>query len=141
MVGDLRPLTETTPGEEGRSVSSKHLIAVIDDDSAFRVALVESLDSLGYVAREYVSADEFVAGNGEASSDCIVTDIHMPGMSGIDLMVLLSSRGSKTPVIMITARSDAGLEARALASGAICLLRKPFESVALIACLEMALKR
>jgi FixJ family two-component response regulator len=120
-------------------VSSKHLVAVIDDDDAFRTALVESLDSLGYVARAYASADEFVAGNGESTSDCIVTDIHMPGMSGIDLKLLLSARGSKTPVIMITARSDAGLEARALATGAICLLRKPFESRALSACLEKAL--
>ncbi len=120
-------------------MSSKHLVAVIDDDDAFRTALVESLDSLGYVAEAYASADEFVAGDGEKSSDCIVTDIHMPGLSGIDLKLLLSARGSKTPVIMITARSDEGLEARALATGAICLLRKPFESSALIACLEKAL--
>jgi FixJ family two-component response regulator len=120
-------------------VSLKHMVAVIDDDNAFRTALVESLDSLGYVAQAYASADEFVAGNREACSDCIVTDIHMPGMSGIDLKLLLSARGSKIPVIMITARSDPGLEARALATGAICLLRKPFESGALIACLEKAL--
>ncbi len=122
-------------------MSPKRLVAVIDDDDAFRTALVESLDSLGYAALPYASADEFVAGKGEASSDCIVTDIQMPGMSGIDLKLLLSARGSKTPVIMVTARSDAGLEAKALATGAVCLLRKPFESDALVACLEKALNR
>jgi FixJ family two-component response regulator len=121
-------------------VSSKHSVAVIDDDDAFRIALVESLDSLGYLSCGYASADEFVKVNGERSSDCIVTDIHMPGMNGIDLKLALSARGSKTPVIMITARSDSELEAKALASGAICLLRKPFDSAALVHCLDLALK-
>jgi FixJ family two-component response regulator len=122
-------------------VSLAHLVAVIDDDDAFRVALVESLDSLGYVAQGYASADEFLAAAAETSLDCVVTDIHMPGTSGIDLKLLLSARGSKTPVIMITARTDPDLEARALAGGAICLLKKPFESTALVHCLDLVLRR
>jgi FixJ family two-component response regulator len=121
-------------------VSFEHQVAVIDDDDPFRIALVDLLGSLGYGARGYASADEFVAKGGELFCDCVVTDIHMPGMSGIDLKLQLSARGSKLPVIMITARSDAGLESRALASGAVCLLRKPFESAALTHCLEKALK-
>jgi FixJ family two-component response regulator len=120
-------------------LSSEHLIAVIDDDDPFRTALIESLDSLGYDARGYASADEFVAADGERSCDCVVTDIHMPGMSGIDLKLMLSAQGSTVPVIMITARSDRGLEAVALASGAVCLLKKPFDSAELIHCLELAL--
>jgi FixJ family two-component response regulator len=135
----LRPLSGTTPGEEGRNLSFKQLIAVIDDDDPFRTALIESLESLGYDARGYASADEFVAADGQSSCDCIVTDIHMPGMGGIDLKVMLSARGSTVPVIMITARSAPGLEARALASGAVCLLKKPFDSAELIHCLELAL--
>ena len=122
-------------------MSLAHLVAVIDDDDAFRVALVESLDSLGYVAQGYASADEFLAAAAETSLDCVVTDIHMPGTSGIDLKLLLSARGSKTPVIMITARTDPDLEARALAGGAICLLKKPFESTALVHCLDLVLRR
>ena len=114
-------------------------IAVIDDDDPFRLALVESLDSLAYCARGYASAEQFLDAAGETSCDCVITDIQMPGMSGIDLKLLLSARGSNTPVIMITARVDLELEARALASGAICLLRKPFESAALVDCLERAL--
>jgi FixJ family two-component response regulator len=114
-------------------------VAVIDDDDPFRTALVESLDSLAYRTCGYASADEFIATAGETSCDCVITDIHMPGTSGIDLKLLLSARGSTMPVIMITARSDPDLEARALASGAICLLRKPFDSAALVHCLDLAL--
>ena len=116
------------------------LIAVIDDDNSFRIALAESLGSLGYDAQGFASAEEFIAGGGEGSCDCVVTDIHMPGMSGLDLKQLLTERGSKVPVIMITARAERDLEAKAASSGAVCLLRKPFEADALIGCLERALK-
>ena len=119
-------------------MSKEPLIAVIDDDESFRIALVESLCSLGFDAREFASAEEFLAGEG--SCDCVVTDIHMPGMSGLDLKQLLTARGSKMPVIMITARAEPDLEAKAASSGAVCLLRKPFEADALIDCLERALK-
>jgi FixJ family two-component response regulator len=125
--------------DKASSVSTEPRVAVIDDDDPFRVALVESLDSLAYRTCAYASADEFISAAGETSCDCVVTDIHMPGMSGIDLKLLLAARGSKMPVIMITARSDPELEAKAMASGAICLLRKPFDSAALVHCLDLAL--
>jgi len=115
------------------------LIAVIDDDEPFRTSLVESLDSLNYGARGFASAEEFIAGDGEKTCDCVITDIHMPGMSGFDLALFLMSRDSKVPVIIITARKEPGLEAKATAAGAVCLLRKPFESSALISCLDRAL--
>jgi FixJ family two-component response regulator len=121
-------------------VSRAPLIAVIDDDEPFRAALIDSLCSLEYGVRGFASAEEFVTACAEVSCDCVITDIHMPGMSGLDLKRLLTARGSKVPVIMITARAEPGLEAKATASGAVCLLRKPFESIALIACLEKALK-
>jgi FixJ family two-component response regulator len=119
-------------------VSRELSIAVIDDDESFRVALIESLQSLGYDASGFVSAEQFVAGGGEGSSDCVITDIQMPGMSGFDLKKLLDARGSAIPVIMITARAGMDLEVKAAASGALCLLRKPFETDALIDCLERA---
>jgi len=115
-------------------------VAVIDDDNPFREALEDSLHSLGYSAHGYASADEFLATKTEAAYDCIVTDIHMPGTSGLDLKRLLTQRGSRIPVIMITARAEPELEIKAIASGAVCLLRKPFESDALIGCLKKALK-
>jgi FixJ family two-component response regulator len=121
-------------------VLRKLSISVIDDDESFRPALAEMLRSLGYCAREFASAEEFIAADGEGSSDCVITDIHMPGMSGFDLKQLLAARGSTVPLIMITARAEQGLDARAAASGAVCLLRKPFETDALIVCLEKAAK-
>jgi len=115
-------------------------IAVIDDDQSFRVALVESLSSLGYGADGYASAEDYIGLIGRKSFDCVVTDIHMPGMSGLDLMKRLAAGGSTTPVVLITARSDTNLEAKAAAAGAACLLRKPFEINDLIECIEGAVK-
>jgi FixJ family two-component response regulator len=114
-------------------------IAVIDDDESFRVALVESLSSLGYGADGYASAEDYLGAiRGRPSFDCVVTDIHMPGMSGLDLMKRLTAQGSTIPVVLITARSDTNLQAKASAAGAACLLRKPFEINDLILCIEGA---
>jgi FixJ family two-component response regulator len=116
------------------------LIAVIDDDESFRTALAELLGSLGHQAHGFASAEEFIAWEADASCSCVITDIHMPGMGGLQLARLLMARARRLPVVMVTARSDAGVDARAAASGAICLLRKPLKTDALIDCLEKALK-
>jgi FixJ family two-component response regulator len=115
------------------------LIAVIDDDESFRIALVESLFSLGYGAHGFASAEEFIAWEADASCDCVVTDIHMPGMSGIELARLLISRPRHLPVVLVTALSDSHIDAHAATTRAICLLRKPFKTDALIDCLDKAL--
>jgi FixJ family two-component response regulator len=124
---------------ELRKVSKEPLIAVIDDDAPFRAALVEALLSLEYEARGFASAEEFIIEDRQVACNCVITDIHMPGMSGLDLKRLLTNLGSAVPVIMITARTEPDLEARAVASGAVCLLRKPFEIEALLKCLKTAL--
>jgi FixJ family two-component response regulator len=121
-------------------VSRELLIAVIDDDESFRIALVEFLDSLGYGARGFASAEDFIAWEADASCNCVITDIHMPGMGGLNLARLLTTRRRGVPVVIVTARSDLGIDARAAANGAIALLRKPLKSDALITCLEKALK-
>ena len=121
-------------------MSREPLIAVIDDDEPFRAALVESLCSMGFGARGFASAEEFIAADGERSCDCVITDIHMPGMSGLDLMNHLAAQGSTTPVVLITARSDRNLEAKAAAGGVACLLKKPFEINELIECIKGAVK-
>ena len=120
-------------------MSTELLISVVDDDESFRFAIVGSLRSLGYAARGFASGEEFIAANGAASCDCLITDIHMRGMSGIDLVKLLHAQGSTVPTIMITGRPEPGLETKAAALGTVCLLRKPFETDALIHCLEKAL--
>jgi FixJ family two-component response regulator len=121
-------------------VSRELLVAVIDDDDPFRIALAEMLGSFGHRVSDFASAEEFVAANAEGAYDCIITDIHMPGMSGIDLVKRLAADGSTTPVVLITARSDSNLEAKAAAAGAACLLRKPFEINHLIKCIDDAVK-
>ena len=121
-------------------MSRELLIAVVDDDEPFRMALVDSLWSLGYGACGFASAEEFIGWEADASCDCVITDIHMSGMNGLDLGRLLTARPSRVPVIMITARSDADLDVHAAATGAIGLLRKPFTGDALINFIEKALK-
>jgi FixJ family two-component response regulator len=121
-------------------VSRKFAISVIDDDESFRLALVGSLRSLDYDARGFASVEEFIAASGDKSSDCVITDLHMPGMSGLDLIRQLKAGGSRLPAIMVTGRPEPGLEAKAAAGGAVCLLSKPFETDSLIDCLEKALK-
>jgi FixJ family two-component response regulator len=113
-------------------------IAVIDDDDSFRAALVESLSSLGYEADGYASAEDFFGATGSRSYNCVVTDIHMPGTSGLELMQRLKAQKSEILIIAITARSDMSLAARAIAGGASCFLRKPFEINELIACISRA---
>jgi FixJ family two-component response regulator len=114
-------------------------IAVIDDDDSFRVALAESLSTFGFEIHGYASAEDFISRNGQDLCNLAVTDVHMPGMSGLDLARSLAASGSKIPIILITARSEASLEARALAAGVACFLRKPFEIGDLIKCIEEAL--
>lgn len=115
------------------------LISIIDDDASLRTALVGLVRSLGYRAESYESAESFLNAPASSGSACIVTDIQMPGLSGIDLKDQLVARGIAAPVIMITARAEAALHEKAKASGALCVLQKPFAAEALIGCLERAL--
>jgi FixJ family two-component response regulator len=116
------------------------VISIIDDDESMRNALVGLIRSLGYGVRGFASAEEFLESGAMQRFACIITDIQMPGMSGIELQQHLTACQCSLPVIMITARHETGLEERALASGAACFLRKPFETETLVGCLERVLK-
>lgn len=117
------------------------LISIIDDDDSLRSALVGLVRSLGYRASGFANAEDFLAADEANASAAIVTDIQMPGLSGIELKERLTADGCAAPVIMITARAEAGLQERAFASGALCVLKKPFAAEALIDCLERALAK
>ena len=117
----------------------ERLITIVEDDDSLRAALVGLVRSLGYSARDFASAEQLFEESGGDCGDCIITDIQMPGLSGIEMTLRLRALGDSVPVIMITARTDPGLEAKALASGALCLLKKPFDTEALVACLERSL--
>jgi len=116
------------------------LISIIDDDEALCSSLVDLLRSVGYRAEQHNSAEAFLASPNPSRVDCILADIHMPGMSGLDLLRRLHERGIMTPVILITALPDKHLDDEATALGAQCLLRKPFETNLLLDCVERSLQ-
>jgi FixJ family two-component response regulator len=120
-------------------LSKECLVSVIDDDTSLLAAIVGLVRSLGYKVSGHESAEAFLASADPGRSSCVITDIQMPGMSGIDLKVELTSRHNTVPVIMITARTEEALLERARQSGAYCLLTKPFRHDAFITCLENAL--
>jgi FixJ family two-component response regulator len=120
-------------------MAAGQLISIVDDDPSMRTALGGLVRSLGYDAREFVSAEEFLACKDIGSFACTITDIQMPGMNGFELKRQLGTRHRSLPVIMITARAEPGLEEQAIASGATCFLRKPFPAETLMCCLEKAL--
>ena len=117
---------------------SAPLVSIIDDDESMRFALTGLVRSFGLAAATFSSAEDFIHSASRDTSCCIITDIQMPGLSGIELKRWLDEHSSLVPVIMITARPEPHLHAQALASGAVCLLKKPFGAEALLACLRRA---
>lgn len=115
------------------------LISIVEDDTSLQNALVRLVRSLGYEARGFQSAEDFVAADVMTNCSCVITDVQMSGMSGIDLTGLLTGREPPIPVIVITARPDEGLQEAAFTNGALCFLKKPVETQKLVQCLESAL--
>ena len=115
------------------------LISVVDDDDSMRDALVGLFRSLGYDARGFASAEDFLACADLERFSCAITDIQMPGMTGFELKLRLDELHGTLPVIMITARPEPDLREKAMSSGAACFLRKPFDTETLVDCLEKVL--
>jgi len=115
------------------------LVAIIDDDDALCSSLVDLMRSIGYRAEPYHSAETFLTSANLLGSHCIVADVHMPGMNGIDLVRKLRERGIMTPVVLITALSGKHLDDEAHSVGAHCFLRKPFKIESLLDCVERSL--
>lgn len=127
------------PRLEGMPVNDKVRIAVVDDDESFRIALEGFIRSLGHMASSFSSGEEFMGSADARRYACIISDIQMPGMSGIEMKRRLVVEGVDTPVIMVTARMEPVLRDQALEAGAVCVIRKPFDPQDLIACLDGAL--
>jgi FixJ family two-component response regulator len=117
------------------------VISVIDDDASVRVGTENLLSSLGYTAHTFASAEEFLRSAYFNVTSCVIADVKMPGMSGIELQTLLLTQGHRVPFIFITAFSEEAIRAQALSAGAICFLTKPFDRRTLIKCLDTALER
>ena len=114
-------------------------VAVVDDDEAVRAALSNLLASLDLGVATFASAEEFLASPACRESACLITDVQMPGMSGLDLQRHLASEGNRIPVILITAFPQDRLRQQAEAEGAFGFFAKPFDGRLMIDCIERAL--
>ena len=122
-------------------MSTLSVISVIDDDASVRAATNNLLSSHGYLVHTFASAHDFLRSARLDDSSCVVADVQMPVMSGLDLLTHMRTRGSDAPFIFITAFPDDGVRARAMKAGAIGFLAKPFAGTALIKCVEAAVNR
>ncbi len=117
------------------------IVHVVDDDEAVRDSMRMLLESYGINVRDYASAVDFLARLSGEAEGCLLLDLHMPDMSGIELLELMQERHLMLPAIMITGRGDASLKDRALRAGALALLDKPVDGAKLMAALGDALAR
>ena len=115
------------------------IVSIVDDDHLVRDATVDLLNSLGYTARGFESAEEFLDSGEVKNTCCLITYQQLPGLSGIELQKYLSGEGYRTPVIFITGFPELNVRERALGGGAIAYLTKPFEEAVLVNCLKTAL--
>jgi len=115
------------------------LITVIDDDASVRTAVDSLLRARGYTVYPFASAAEFLRSPQFDETCCVIADVQMPAMSGIELQSLLRKQGRGVPFIFITAFPEEAVRVRALSDGAICFLAKPFDGTTLIRCIEAAL--
>jgi FixJ family two-component response regulator len=124
---------------EGSS-SERSLISVVDDDESVRESLPDLLGEFGFAARAFSSAEAFLSSDCVDKTKCLILDIVMPGMTGLDLQQELTRRGREIPVIFITGQKDEALRARAFKQGAVKFLNKPFSDTALLDALNAALQ-
>jgi FixJ family two-component response regulator len=117
------------------------VISIIDDDASVRAAANRLVRSLGYIAHPFASAREFLESSQVDDTSCLIADVQMPGMSGLELQSLLRAQGRVLPIIFITAFPEDSVRKRALDAGAICFLTKPFDGPTLVKYLDEALER
>jgi FixJ family two-component response regulator len=121
-------------------MSEVPLISIVDDDALARDGIGALVESLGYNAVTFTSAEHFLRCDVIADTTCLISDMQMPGLSGLELQETLRSQGYRTPVILITAYPNENHRARALENGAIGYLSKPFDEQTLIECLTVAIQ-
>jgi len=115
------------------------MISIIDDDESVRVATESLVRSLGLTARTFESAEAFLESPLVGRTACVITDVQMPGMSGVELQSVLRAKGDTTPLIFITAFPEERIRRQVDAAGAIGFLAKPFDGSAMIDCIDRAL--
>ena len=121
-------------------MSKAPLISIVDDDPLAGDGIRELVEALGYNAVTFTSAEHFLQSDLIAETTCLITDLQMPGLNGLELQETLRSSGYQTPIILITAHPNEKLRTRALEAGAVGFLSKPFDEGSLIECLTVATK-
>ena len=119
--------------------TSNRRIAVVDDDASVRKALVRLLETSSYDVRDFASARELLFGLSDARPECVIVDLQMPNMSGLELQHHLTSIGVKIPIVVITAHDEPGTRERCIEAGAAAYLLKPIRKAALLATINTAL--
>jgi FixJ family two-component response regulator len=114
-------------------------ISIVDDDVSFREALVDLMKSYGFSVEAFDSGASFLKSLRRLQTDCLLADVQMPGMTGLELHSCLIASGNPVPTILITAYQDETVRERALKSGILCYLTKPFDEDRLLACIRSAL--
>lgn len=116
-----------------------HTISIVDDDRAVRESTAALLEAAGYAVESFASADDFLHRRGSVDDQCLLLDLNMPGLSGLELLELLRSQGTSTPAIVLTANGER-LSARMTRAGVLKVLRKPVSESELLRWIETALK-
>ena len=122
-------------------MSTPSVISVVDDDASVRAAMNNLLRSRGYVVHTFASAEEFLGSPHLNDTSCVIADVQMSAMNGLELLADMRARGHTAPFIFITAFPDESVRARALKAGATCFLAKPFAAPSLIKCIDTALEQ
>ena len=115
------------------------LISVVDDDASVRSATVDLLASAGFVCEAFASAETYLESDAAARTSCLILDVRMPGLNGLELQRLLTDQGRVVPIIFITSFPDERVRRQAIKAGAICYLSKPYSEEELLSCICLAL--
>lgn len=121
-------------------MGATQLISIVDDDPSVREATARLLESYGYATASFTSAEEFLQSGQLNETHCLISDVRMPGLSGIELQSWLIQAGRRIPTIFVTAYPEAHVRAAAASNGAVGFLTKPVSEERLMSCLECALQ-
>jgi FixJ family two-component response regulator len=123
-----------------RTRSKPFVVSIVDDDEAIRYALGNLFESVGLNVETFASAEQFMDFGGANERSCLILDVQLPRMSGLELQHQLSSDGNAVPIIFMTAHSDERVRERVLQAGAVAIFQKPFNSEALLNAIHSVLK-
>ena len=126
---------------QDNSATERLLLSVVDDDEMLRESLPDLLREFGFSARAFSSGQEFLSSNYVDETSCMILDVAMPGMSGLEVQEELKRRGQAIPIIFITGQKDEDIRRQALRQGAVTVLSKPFSDSALLEAVNAALSR